>query len=78
MEFAGDCSQLKHSLISHVIDAIWQKLTGTAKNLGVGTFPDPSAIFGPLAAILVLQVVRRCRQWASSPGATRLVYLDFS
>ena len=29
-----------------------QKLTEVFKNLGLDTFPDPSAILGPLAAIL--------------------------
>ena len=32
-------------------------------------------LWGPLAGGAALQVVRRCRRWASAPGAARLVFL---
>ena len=43
------------------------------KNLGVDTFPDPVGHFGAH-----WQAVRRCRRWASAPGAARLVFATHS
>ena len=46
------------------------------KNLGVDTFPDPVRNFGaPWRPFWILQAVRRCRRWASAPGAARLVFV---
>ena len=45
------------------------------KSLGVDTFPDPIRHFGaPWRPFWILQAVRRCRRWASSPFAARLVF----
>ena len=45
------------------------------KNLGVDTFPDPVGHFGAhWWPFWILQAVRRCRRWASAPGAARLVF----
>ena len=55
---------------------ILRKLLWIPENLGVDTFPDPIGHFG--ASWWILQVVRRCRQWASAPGAARLVLVQYS
>ena len=48
------------------------------KNLGVDTFPDPVGHFGPpWQPFWILQAVWHCRQWASAPFATRLVFVTF-
>ena len=53
-------------------------MTGTPKNLGVDTFPDPLCHFGaPWRPFWILQAVRRCRRLASAPFAARLVLLRF-
>ena len=45
------------------------------KNLEVDTFPDPIRHFGaPWRPFWILQAVRRCRRWASAPGAARLLF----
>ena len=55
---------------------IYQKLTGTPKNLKVDTFPDPVGHFGAhWRPFWILQAVRCCRRWASAPGAARLVFV---
>ena len=52
-------------------------MTGTPKNLGVDTFPDPLCHFGaPWRPFWILQAVRRCRRLASAPFAARLVFLQ--
>ena len=44
-------------------------------NLGLDPFPDPVGHFGaPWRPFWILQAVRRCRRWASAPGAARLVF----
>ena len=49
-----------------------------ANNLGLDPFPDPVGHFGaPWRPFWILQAVRRCRRWASAPGAARLVFLCF-
>ena len=48
------------------------------QNLGVDTCPDPVGHFGAhWRPFWILQAVRRCRRWASAPGATRLVFFLF-
>ena len=47
------------------------------KTLGVDTFPDPVGHFGaPWRPFWILQLVRRCRRWASYPAAIRLVSIN--
>ena len=47
-----------------------------AHNLGLDPFPDPVDHFGgPWRPFWILQAVRRCRRWASAPGAARLVFI---
>ena len=62
-----------HRWSARIKKLILQKLAGVPKNLGVDTFPDPSAILGPPGGPFVF-----CRRWVSVPFATRLVFYDLS
>ena len=63
-----------HRRSARIKKLIQRKLTGTPKNLGVDTFPDPLRHFGaPWRPFWILQAVRRCRRLASAPFAARLV-----
>ena len=47
-----------------------------ANKLRLDPFPDPVGHFGgPWRPFWILQAARRCRRWASAPGAARLVLL---
>ena len=58
-----------HRGTARIKKLILRKLFRTPKNLGVDTFPDPSAILGPPNGHFGF--CRRCRRWASTPGARR-------
>ena len=65
-----------HRRNARIKKLILRKLTGTPKNLGVDTFPDPLCHFGaPWRPFWILQAVRRCRRLASAPSAARLGFL---
>ena len=73
--FFFSVATFSHRRSARIKKLIQRKLTGTPKNLGVDTFPDPLCHFGaPWRPFWILQAVRRCRRLASAPFGARLVF----
>merc|ERR1711954_400716 len=76
--FFFSVATFSHRRSARIKKLILRKLTGSPKNLGVDTFPDPLRHFGaPWRPFWILQVVRRGRRLASAPFAARLVFLRY-